>query len=133
VHAVNVQHTPETYYASIREESEALGATLEREGPVEDWLEIHHGEGAGYARTGPEELGFIRDVAAASGVVLDQVYTGKALYHFCEHAKADPEKYRGKRILFWHTGGLLGLYAAQEQLSPLMPTNQVELLKVPRM
>ena len=133
-------------------------------GNPREWLEIHHGEGSGYARTNEEELSFIADVAHSSGVVLDHTCestvpyaavptiashqpqtsllaspiansglgpctdSGKALYHFCEHAKASPETYRNKRILFWHTGGLLGLFAAQAQLTPLMP--RVERLRL---
>ena len=130
VHAVNVQHSPEVYYASIQSEAEALGATVERDGRSEQWLSIHDGGKIGYARTDPEQLGFIREVAAESGVVLDHVYTGKALYQFCEEARKEPERWRGKRILFWHTGGLLGLYAAAPQLGELMP--KVQRIRLPK-
>ena len=97
VHAVNVQHTPETYFTSIQEEAEALG----EQGDPRDWLSIHHGEGAGYGRSTDVELRFIADIAATSGVILDHTYTGKALYHFCEYARATLDEFRGKRILFW--------------------------------
>ena len=71
-------------------------------------------------------------MAASSGVVLDHVYTGKALYHFVEHARRRPEDFRGKRILFWHTGGLLGLYAAAPQLGGLMPKAAVQRIRLPK-
>ena len=132
VHAVNVQHSPEVYYASIQSEAEALGATVERDGRSEQWLSLHDGGKIGYARTDPEQLGFIREVAAGSGVVLDHVYTGKALYQFCEEARKEPERWRGKRILFWHTGGLLGLYATAPQLGELMPKAAVQRIRLPK-
>ena len=57
-------------------------------------------------------------------MILDHVYTGKALYQFVEHAKAHPEEFRGKRILFWHTGGLPGLQAKEEALLEMLPATQ---------
>ena len=111
-------------------------------------------------------------MAAASGVVLDHVYTGKArrwwcwwwcwwwrcwvipyssyyYYHyyfqlllptttsdyhyyfqlllysqalhcFAEHARQHPDDFRGKRLLFWHTGGLPGLEAKTADLLHLV-------------
>lgn len=131
LHAVNVQHTPDVYYQLIAVEAAALGARVERDGEVREWLSIHDGSGDGYAVATQEELSFIRDVGAASGVLLDHVYTGKALYHFCEHARAKPEEFRGSRILFWHTGGLPGLYAQEVALQNLMPREQVRRLRPP--
>ena len=59
-------------------------------------------------------------MAAASGVVLDHVYTGKALHCFAQHAKQHPEEFRGKRLLFWHTGGLPGLETKTSELLRLV-------------
>ena len=81
----------------------------------------HDGGGLGYGNTNREQLDSILRVGAASGVVLDHVYTGKALAVFCEHARAHPDQFRGKRILFWHTGGLPGLHAREAELLELMP------------
>lgn len=47
------------------------------------------------------------DVAQASGIVLDPVYSGKALHCLLERMREQPEAWRGKRVLFIHTGGLL--------------------------
>ena len=33
----------------------------------------------------------------------------QALHCFAEHARQHPDDFRGKRLLFWHTGGLPGL------------------------
>jgi hypothetical protein len=46
-------------------------------------------------------------VGQASGVLLDPVYSGKALHCLLGRMRAQPEAWRGKRVLFVHTGGLL--------------------------
>lgn len=128
-HAVNVQHTPDAYYKEIAMEASALGA-LRPDDDVSTWLSIHDGGKDGYAVATAQQLAFIRDVGL-SGVILDHVYTGKALFYFCEHARANPQTFRGKRILFWHTGGMFGLYAKQKELADLMPHDQIERMRPP--
>ncbi len=61
-----------------------------------------------------------QDVAAATGIILDPVYSGKAAHHMIQDMQARPEQWRGRRVLFIHTGGLLGLYDKAEQLQPLL-------------
>jgi len=65
--------------------------------------------GRGYALSRPEELKFIHDLAKLEGIILDPVYTGKAMYGLTEEIKKGTFKdYRN--ILFIHTGGLFGLF-----------------------
>jgi D-cysteine desulfhydrase len=65
--------------------------------------------GRGYALSRPEELRFIHGLANLEGIVLDPVYTGKAMYGLTEEIKRGRfNKY--KNILFIHTGGLFGLF-----------------------
>ncbi|CAK0821091.1 unnamed protein product, partial [Prorocentrum cordatum] len=131
MHAVNVQHSPDDFFPVIDREAQALGSAPASEGTARDWLSIHDGSGSGYAVTTPDELGFIRDVGFESGVVLDHVYTGKALYHFCRHARDHPERFRGKHILFWHTGGLPGLAAKAQELAAVLPPDRTRRLRLP--
>ena len=84
VHGVNIQHSPEAYYDLVAKEAEALGCTSKEVTAVLSSLGVHNGAGHGYAVPAAEDLAFIAEIAAASGVVLDHVYSGKALYHFCE-------------------------------------------------
>lgn len=71
--------------------------------------------GIGYAQSRPEELEFIKDFARKECVILDQVYTGKAMYGLYNELKPggniNPEN---NNILFIHTGGLFGLFAISE-------------------
>jgi D-cysteine desulfhydrase len=70
-------------------------------------------KGVGYAKSRPEELARIRDVARAEGLITDPVYTGKALHGLCCELEKERTCY-GKRVLFLMTGGLYGLFAAGE-------------------
>ncbi|GJN22429.1 hypothetical protein PR202_gb09989 [Eleusine coracana subsp. coracana] len=76
-------------------------------------------KGLGYAMNTSEELKFVADVAAATGVILDPVYSGKATYGMLKDMAANPAKWKGRKVLFVHTGGLLGLYDKADQLSSL--------------
>ena len=66
--------------------------------------------GAGYARSRPEELATIRAVCASDGIVLDPVYTGKAMHGIVTELARDPRRF-GTAVAFVHTGGMFGLFA----------------------
>jgi D-cysteine desulfhydrase len=70
-------------------------------------------KGPAYAVSTPEQRDTIVRVARASGLVLDPVYTGKAM-HGLKQAIARGDVPRGSRVLFLHTGGLPGLLAQGE-------------------
>lgn len=71
-------------------------------------------KGIGYAISRPEELEFIKLIASKEALLLDPVYTGKAMYGLYNEAKAGNLKDAGN-ILFIHTGGLFGLFPKQDQ------------------
>jgi D-cysteine desulfhydrase len=71
--------------------------------------------GPGYAKVGPEEIEFIRNVGLNSGIVLDPAYTSKALLGlFTRISEGQFDK--GSRILFIHTGGHWGLLPMGKKL-----------------
>lgn len=65
--------------------------------------------GRGYALSRPVELSFIHNLSRLEGVILDPVYTGKAMYGLTEEIRKRTFK-DYKNILFIHTGGLFGLF-----------------------
>ncbi|XP_044465933.1 putative D-cysteine desulfhydrase 1, mitochondrial isoform X2 [Mangifera indica] len=77
-------------------------------------------KGLGYAINTSEELNFVKEIAAATGVVLDPVYSGKAAYGMLKDMAENPKKWEGRKVLFIHTGGLLGLYDEVDQMAPLV-------------
>lgn len=66
--------------------------------------------GIGYALSRPEELEFIKKVARTEAVVLDPVYTGKAMYGVWNELQPGGNLKHDGNILFIHTGGLYGLF-----------------------
>jgi D-cysteine desulfhydrase len=70
--------------------------------------------GIGYALSRPEELDFISEIASKEALVLDPVYTGKAMYGLYNEIK-EGKVPQGSSVLFIHTGGLFGLFPKQEQ------------------
>lgn len=71
-------------------------------------IDIIHGyPGEGYALSRPEEIEFIHRFAKLEGIILDPVYTGKAMYGFVEEVKKGKFD-EHKNILFIHTGGIFG-------------------------
>lgn len=71
--------------------------------------------GLGYAISRPEELEFIKHVAQKEAVILDPVYTGKAMYGVYNELKEGGALVGCKNILFIHTGGMFGLFPVSEQ------------------
>lgn len=69
--------------------------------------------GRGYALSTPETLSFILHIAQLEGLILDPVYTGKAMYGLAEEIKKGTFK-KDENILFIHTGGLFGLFPQRD-------------------
>jgi len=65
--------------------------------------------GEGYALSRPEELELIAEVARMEGLILDPVYTGKAMFGLRDQIRHGRFK-KGEKILFLHTGGMFGLF-----------------------
>lgn len=70
-------------------------------------------KGPAYGLASAEQTAFIVEVARKTGLLVDPVYTGKALYAL---AQLEPKP---KRALFLHTGGLPGLLAQSETFAAL--------------
>ncbi|NLJ78019.1 MAG: D-cysteine desulfhydrase family protein [Tissierellia bacterium] len=71
--------------------------------------------GLGYALNQPQEIESIHHIARLEGLILDPVYTGKAMYGLIEEIKkGNFDKH--ENILFIHTGGLFGWNMDQRDL-----------------
>lgn len=86
--------------------------------------------GLGYSISKDDELKFIRAVAEKTSIVVDPVYSGKALYGLSKEIQKDPDAWKGHKILFIHTGGFFGLYPKKDQLLPLLPKEEIQLLSL---
>lgn len=72
--------------------------------------------GPGYALATPEGLALIARAARQDGVLLDPVYTGKALLGLAGRARA-PAGLPSRRVVLFHTGGAFGLFPFAAQLA----------------
>ncbi|RHY42112.1 hypothetical protein DYB38_010390, partial [Aphanomyces astaci] len=88
------------------------------------------GTGLGYAKNTKEELAYISLVARTTGVLLDPVYSGKALYMLVKDLQDAPHKFTGKSILFVHTGGQFGLFDKVADLNDdIVASNHVSVFQ----
>ncbi|MBF8458342.1 pyridoxal-phosphate dependent enzyme [Kaistella sp. G5-32] len=75
-------------------------------------LEAHDG---GYGKISDENIRFINDIKEGHRIQLDPIYTGKMMMRIFEMIENNyfPE---GSNILAFHTGGLQGIFGANEML-----------------
>ena len=94
----------------VPELAAATAAAVDRPAP-EDEIHIDHTRfGAGYGEPTPECLEAIRAAARLEGLILDPVYTGKAMAGLIGWIREG--RFAGHRsVLFWHTGGAPALFA----------------------
>ncbi|GLT74171.1 hypothetical protein SLA2020_459840 [Shorea laevis] len=116
VHAFSVCDDPDYFYNFVQGLIDGLNAGVNSC----DIVEVINAKGQGYAMSTHEELKFVKEIAAATGVVLDPVYSGKAAYGMMKDMAENPKKWEGRKVLFIHTGGLLGLFDKVDQMSPLV-------------
>jgi len=83
---------------------------LDLRGHPDDLIVLDGYVGEGYGIPSPECLEAIRLVARTEGILLDPVYTGKAmagLIDWIRQGRFEPSQ----TVVFWHTGGVPALFA----------------------
>jgi D-cysteine desulfhydrase len=73
--------------------------------------------GPGYAETTEEGLEIIRSAAREDGILLDPVYTGKAMLGLAARAR-EPGALPSRRAVLFHTGGAFGTFPYARRLAP---------------
>ncbi|KAF7135752.1 hypothetical protein RHSIM_Rhsim08G0124200 [Rhododendron simsii] len=116
VHAFSVCDDPDYFYEYVQGLLDGLQAGVSSR----DIVDIKNAKGLGYAMNTPEELKFVKEVAQTTGVVLDPVYSGKAAHGMMKDMADNPMKWAGRKILFIHTGGLLGLFDKTAEMVSLV-------------
>lgn len=114
VRAFSVCDDPDYFYDYVQGLLDGLEAGVDSR----DIVNVQNARGLGYAINTSEELKFVAEIAASTGVVLDPVYSGKAAYGMLKDMAENTKKWEGRKILFIHTGGLLGLFDKVEQMAP---------------
>ncbi|KAJ7561539.1 hypothetical protein O6H91_03G032300 [Diphasiastrum complanatum] len=125
VHAYAVCDDPEYFYDYVQGLLDGLNAGVNSR----DIVQVVNAKGLGYALSTTEELKLVQEVSELTGVILDPVYSGKALNGMLKDMTENPAVWEGRKVLFIHTGGLLGMYDKVNQLGPLI--SNWERLRIP--
>lgn len=102
-HAVAVSDNKLYFYDHIDQELKECGLKVKAR-EIIDVIDDYVGNG--YAKSTEEELSGILKISVESGIILDRVYTGKAVLGMVKEMQNNPGRFKGSRILFVHTGGI---------------------------
>ena len=69
----------------------------------------------GYDRTTPNLLKCVQECISHEGMIVDPCYSGKAFYGMVETILKNKSSYKGKKVLFWNTGGIINLLSMREE------------------
>ncbi|KAG6584430.1 putative D-cysteine desulfhydrase 1, mitochondrial, partial [Cucurbita argyrosperma subsp. sororia] len=117
VHGFSIFDNAHNYFHDLVQRSlDSFGVSID----WHDIVEVHQAKGLGYAMNTCEELHFIKEVAQSTGIVLDPVYSGKAAYGMMKEMSENPSKWEGRKVLFIHTGGLLGMYGKVHEFESIL-------------
>jgi 1-aminocyclopropane-1-carboxylate deaminase/D-cysteine desulfhydrase-like pyridoxal-dependent ACC family enzyme len=130
VHAVGVCDSPAYFYSHMRLVAEQIGVNFDAVGFPEEWCTVYPGQGLGYARSSDAELQYLYELSKKTGIILDPVYSGKALYYFSTEQNQAATFKPGDKIVFIHTGGVLGMYDKVSQLSSIVSSSEVQKLSL---
>ena len=116
VHGVSVRRDREALASRVADLA-SQGAALVRESPfTADEITVHDGYvGAGYGELTDGVLEAIKLMAATEGLLVDPVYTGKALSGLIGEVRAGRWR-ANENVVFVHTGGTTALHAYGESL-----------------
>jgi len=118
VHGLGVCDSPEYFYKYVDEhilpDMVASGCSVPS---ARDLFVVHDCSGLGYAQSTDDEMQTMREAMAAAQVMLDPVYTNKAVHGLLRQMKLHAGRgageagvFKGGKVLFIHTGGLFGLF-----------------------
>ncbi len=116
---IGVRAPKEKQEANVLKLARETAALLGRPDAVTDAMVVadcnYVGEGYGLIDQGVADALML--AARTDGIVLDPVYTGKAMKGLIALAKAGT--FDGERVVFLHTGGAQGLFGYQGELEPM--------------
>ncbi|MDZ7288886.1 MAG: D-cysteine desulfhydrase family protein [candidate division KSB1 bacterium] len=111
IHGINVcddaPYFQERVSSIIREAKRRFGFEINVQKKDVSIIDGYVGKGYGLSRQ--EEIELIKLVARTEGIILDPVYTAKAMYGLMDQIRKGRFT-RQEKVLFWHTGGIFGLF-----------------------
>jgi len=112
------ERAPDPYEAEMARIANAAGEwlRLEERCSPDDFRVEYRFLGGGYGVVGDVERESIQLLARLEGILLDPVYTGRAMGGLLQMIRSG-EIGRDESVLFWHTGGAPALFAYAEELT----------------
>lgn len=118
LHGISVSRSAEASAALVAPLVREIQALEGRAGAAPVELEIDDSQvGPGYGQPTPAMQEAVALLARSEGILLDPVYTGKAMAGLIAKARGGVFA-PGQMVVFWHTGGLPGLFAYPEVFAP---------------
>ena len=111
IHGINVCDNEAYFISRTRKilESASQRFELGLEVPPAEIRIIDGYVGKGYGLSSQNEIDLIKEMAATEGIILDPVYTGKAMLGLTDQVRKKIFR-KGENVLFIHTGGVFGLF-----------------------
>eukprot|EP00117_Sycon_ciliatum_P032925 scpid45544/ scgid4162/ Putative 1-aminocyclopropane-1-carboxylate deaminase len=110
IHGVVIAEDEQLAHQLVNAELQQIGLA-DKGVRSEDIIDVVGGYVApGYGMASDEVFDFILSVSRNTGIILDQTFCGKAAFGMRDLMHKQPERFKGKRILFLHSGGVFGVY-----------------------
>jgi len=106
IHGVRAWGDSDYFYPHADHSLAEAGITGINPRDIIDIIDGHVGEG--YGKSSVDLREFCISVLANTGIVLDRVYTGKSVYGMMKELKKNPNRFKGNKIMWVHTGGMFG-------------------------
>jgi len=106
IHGVRAWGDSAYFYPHAAKSLEEAGITGIDPTEIIDIIDGHVGEG--YGKSSVDLRQFCIQALNDSGIVLDRVYTGKSVFGLMKELKNNPNRFRGNKVMWVHTGGMFG-------------------------
>lgn len=107
VHGISVARTLDAELPVLQEDMKILNDYLGTDYGFSNMCFHEEFLAGGYAKATELELGTIKECISKEGLVIDPTYVGKAFHGMV--SLLSKEEYKGQKILFWNTGGLINV------------------------
>jgi D-cysteine desulfhydrase family pyridoxal phosphate-dependent enzyme len=108
IHAICACDNSDYFHKFIDEHLVELGITSTTSRDIIDIIDGYKGNG--YAISTDDELKQLIQISTTTGIILDRVYTFKAVRGMLSEMMKNPHRFNGKKILFIHTGGIHSIF-----------------------
>ncbi|XP_066914032.1 uncharacterized protein [Clytia hemisphaerica] len=127
VHGICVSDNSDYFYEHIAKSLEAYHIRATKTRQICDIMDGYKGEG--YAKITPEDQDTLVEICQTTGVLLDSVYTVKAVKGMVTEMNDNPKRFKGNRVLFLHTGGTYGIFDGSILQSKRLTENNAKVWK----